>query len=84
VSSCECKPSGTTAGGLFIPAGLVPATSGPTKSDGIYKPNTNREIYQKISSDYQEIAALTNQLNEGRPQRPDSVCSGKKEGAILW
>ncbi|OLD73037.1 MAG: hypothetical protein AUI33_06990 [Ignavibacteria bacterium 13_1_40CM_2_61_4] len=60
-------PSGSTAGGLFIPAGLAPATSGPTKSDGIYVPNTNREIYQKISTDYQEIVALTNQVNEGKP-----------------
>src|SRR2546426_9801294 len=54
-------------GGIFIPAGLAPATSGPTKSDGIYVPNTNREIYQKISTDYQEIVALTNQVNEGKP-----------------
>src|SRR5215831_14124129 len=59
--------SGSTAGGLFIPAGLAQATSGPTKSDGIYKPNTNREIYQKISTDYQEIAALSNHVNEGKP-----------------
>src|SRR5215470_8414129 len=62
----QSNTSGATAGGLFIPAGLAPATSGPTKSDGIYKPNTNREIYQKISTDYQEIAALTNQVNEGK------------------
>jgi len=59
--------SGAPAGGLFIPAGLSPATSGPTKSDGIYVPSTNREIYQKISTDYQEIVALTNQVNEGKP-----------------
>ena len=59
--------SGAPAGGLFIPAGLAPATSGPTKSDGIYVPSTNREIYQKISTDYQEIVALTNQVNEGKP-----------------
>jgi len=62
----QSSTSGATAGGLFIPAGLAPATSGPTKSDGIYKPNTNREIYQKISTDYQEIVALTNQVNEGK------------------
>src|SRR5262245_45245938 len=63
----QSSTSGATAGGLFIPAGLAPATSGPTKSDGVYKPNTNREIYQKISTDYQEIVALTNQVNEGKP-----------------
>src|SRR5215471_10572347 len=63
----QSNTSGATAGGLFIPAGLAPATSGPTKSDGVYKPNTNREIYQKISTDYQEIVALTNQMNEGKP-----------------
>ena len=54
-------------GGLLIPAGLNAETSGPTVSDGIYTPTTNREIYQKISSDYQEIVALTNLVNLGRP-----------------
>ena len=54
-------------GGLLIPAGLIAETSGPTVSDGIYTPTTNREIYQKISSDYQEIVALTNLVNLGRP-----------------
>ena len=54
-------------GGLLIPAGLDAETSGPTVSDGIYTPTTNREIYQKISSDYQEIVALTNLVNLGRP-----------------
>ena len=39
----------------------------PTKSDGIYTPGTHREIYQKISADYQEIVALTNLINVGRP-----------------
>jgi len=29
----------------------------PSKSDGIYTPTTNREIYQAISADYQEIVA---------------------------
>ena len=41
-------PSGSTAGGLFIPAGLAPATSGPTKSDGIYVPNTNRRFTRRF------------------------------------
>ncbi|MBI4498099.1 MAG: hypothetical protein HY689_09400 [Chloroflexi bacterium] len=45
----------------------MPATSGPTKSDGIFTPNNNREIYQKISTDYQEIVKLTNQVTEGKP-----------------
>ena len=52
---------------LFIPVGQDPETEGPTKSDGYYTPTTNREIYQKISSDYQEIAKLTNVINEGDP-----------------
>ena len=47
------------AGGLRIPTGLNAETSGPTKSDGYYTPTTNREIYQKISTDYQEILKLT-------------------------
>ena len=54
-------------GGLTIPAGLSYETEGPTKSDGYYTPTTNREIYQKISTDYQEIAKLTNVINEGNP-----------------
>ena len=52
---------------IFVPAGLEPETSGPTKSDGYFYPTTNREIYQKISSDYQEIARLTNVIKDGDP-----------------
>ena len=56
-------------GGLLIPAGLNYETNRdlPTKSDGIFTPVSHREIYQKISSDYQEIVALTNLINIGRP-----------------
>jgi hypothetical protein len=53
--------------GLAIPAGLTAQTTGPTKSDGVYTPTTNREIYQKISTDVQEIFTLTNQVNDGKP-----------------
>lgn len=59
--------SASAGGGVSIPAGLAPQTAGATKSDGIYTPTTNREAYQKISTDYQEIVALTNQVNEGKP-----------------
>ena len=62
--------SGTAAaatGGRSIPTGLTPETSGPTKSDGYYTPTTNREIYQKIATDYQEIVKLTNVIKEGNP-----------------
>jgi hypothetical protein len=38
-----------------------------SKSDGIYTPFTNREIYQLIASDYQEIVRLTNEVLQGRP-----------------
>ncbi|MDE2939370.1 MAG: hypothetical protein OXR67_10720 [Chloroflexota bacterium] len=55
------------AGGLMIPTNLSYETSGPTKSDGYYTPTTNREIYQKISTDYQEILKLTNVIKEGKP-----------------
>ncbi len=55
------------AGGLMIPTGLSYETEGPTASDGYYHPTTNREIYQKISTDYQEIAQLTNVISEGKP-----------------
>ena len=52
---------------VFIPVNQEYETSGPTASDGYFNPTTNREIYQKISSDYQEIAALTNQIRDGNP-----------------
>ena len=54
-------------GGLMIPTGLSYETESPTASDGYYTPTTHREIYQKISTDYQEIAKLTNVINEGKP-----------------
>lgn len=60
-------PAASGVGAMNIPAGLAPTTSGPTKPDGIYTPTTNREAYQKISTDYQEIIALTNQVTEGKP-----------------
>ena len=55
------------ARGLTIPTGLSAETEGPTASDGYYTATTNREIYQKISTDYQEIVKLANQVNEGKP-----------------
>ena len=54
-------------GGLMIPTGLSYKTEGPTAPDGYYHPTTNREIYQKISTDYQEIAKLTNVIRDGQP-----------------
>ncbi len=66
-ASSQGDGGSVAAGGLFIPAGLTAETSGPTKSDGIYTPTTNREIYQKISTDYQEIVALTNVVKQGQP-----------------
>ena len=56
-----------TSSSMFIPVGLPLETSGPSKSDGYYHATTNREHYQKIPSDYQEIAALTNVIKEGEP-----------------
>ena len=38
-----------------------------SRADGIYTPFTNREIYQLIASDYQQIVALTNEVLQGRP-----------------
>jgi hypothetical protein len=68
-ASASGTGGGTTLGGagVFIPAGLAPETEGPTEGDGIFTPETNREIYQKISTDYQEIVARTNVVNEGQP-----------------
>ena len=54
-------------GGVRIPVGLPMETDGPTMSDGYYTATTNREIYQKISTDYQEILKLTNLIKEGNP-----------------
>ena len=71
-ASVSASGAGSTGGetsgvGLLIPAGLSPETEGPSASDGIYTSETNREIYQKISSDYQEIANLANRVNDGEP-----------------
>ena len=52
---------------MLIPVGQEYETEGPSESDGYYFPTTHREIYQKISSDYQEIAALTNRIKDGLP-----------------
>jgi len=54
-------------GGVYIPTNLSYETEGPTASDGYYTATTNREIYAKISTDYQEIAKLTNVIREGKP-----------------
>ena len=59
------RPDGVR--GLYIPTGLTAETEGPTASDGYYTATTNREIYQKIPTDYQEIAKLTNVIKEGKP-----------------
>ncbi len=64
--SVSGAPVTAGTGSLTIPTGQTPETEGPTVSDGIYTPGTNREIYQKISSDYQEIVKLTNVVNEGQ------------------
>ena len=52
--------------GVYIPVGLPAETSGPSASDGYYTATTNREIYQKISTDYQEILKLTDLIKEGK------------------
>jgi hypothetical protein len=64
--SASGAPVTAGSGSLTIPTGQTPETEGPTASDGIYTPTTNREIYQKISTDYQEIVKLTNVVNEGQ------------------
>ena len=58
---------GQKESGLMIPTGLSYETESPTASDGYYTPTTHREIYQKISTDYQEIAKLTNVIRDGQP-----------------
>jgi hypothetical protein len=45
----------------------VAAQNPPSAPDGVYTPTTDREIYQRIASDYQLITALTNQIDEGLP-----------------
>ncbi|MBI2864103.1 MAG: hypothetical protein HYX94_06025 [Chloroflexi bacterium] len=66
--SVSAPPKSSTTPVTLSPGQVAaPDPSIPSKPDGIYTPNTNREIYQRISADYQEIAALTNQVNEGKP-----------------
>lgn len=72
VSGSVSAPAPKPAVGVSpaVPSAELPAASAtlpPSKPDGIYTPTTNREIYQAISSDYQAIVALTNQVNEGKP-----------------
>lgn len=63
-------PAGSPAarpGSAASPSASPSPAAAPSKPDGIYTPITNREIYQAVSSDYQAIVALTNQVNEGKP-----------------
>ncbi|MPZ13734.1 MAG: hypothetical protein GEU73_04810 [Chloroflexi bacterium] len=62
-STSRCPPA-VVDGPVPTP---VPTPAPPSRPDGIFTPNTNREIYQRISCDYQEIVTLTNQVNEGKP-----------------
>lgn len=66
--SVSAPPSAGTSPAITSPGQVAaPDPSIPSKPDGIYTPNTNREIYLRVSADYQEIVALTNQVNEGKP-----------------
>src|SRR4051812_40736183 len=51
-------------------------------SDGIYTPFTNREIYQLIAADYQEIVALTNQVKSGAPLPADEIMNIYEEARL--
>jgi hypothetical protein len=64
-ASAQIAPA--PAGVASAPSAAASPTLLPSKPDGIYTPTTNREIYQAISADYQEIVALTNQINDGKP-----------------
>ena len=60
-------PAPVASPGAAASPGASPAAAAPSKPDGIYTPVTNREAYQAIALDYQEIAALNNRVNEGQP-----------------
>jgi hypothetical protein len=53
-----------------------------SQPDGIYTPFTNREIYQRIASDYQEIVALTDQVLTGQPLPSAEILAIYEEGKI--
>jgi hypothetical protein len=53
-----------------------------SQSDGIYMPFTNREIYQRIASDYQEIVALTDQVLTGQPLPAAEILAVYEEAKI--
>ena len=60
---------------IFIPVGQEYETESPTASDGYYTPTTHREIYQKISSDYKEIAdAHETRSTRASPCLPQTSC----------
>jgi len=77
VPTPSVAPTATVA-----PANPAP-TAVPTKSDGIYTPTTNREIYIKIASDHQEIVSLTGQvINEGKPLPAGDILKIYEEAKI--
>jgi hypothetical protein len=57
----------------LLPISWVAAQNPPSAPDGIYTPGTDREIYQRIASDYQLIVQLTNQIDEGLPLPVDEI-----------
>jgi hypothetical protein len=60
------KPS---SGTVYGPGGLPAqaSTDGITPGEVYYTPQSNVSLYQLLSQDFQEIAQLTNAVNEGRP-----------------
>jgi hypothetical protein len=81
LNQCAPIPAAPTA----TPGGAPAATNTPrppTESDGIYTAATNREIYTKISTDYQEIVKLTNRVTEGQPLPAGEILSIYEESKL--
>jgi hypothetical protein len=67
---------------LAVSAQVPPPAPNASAPDGIYSPFTNRDIYQRISGDFQEISRLTNQVLEGRPLPAGEILTVYEEARV--
>jgi hypothetical protein len=67
---------------LAVAAQVPPPAADASAPDGIYTPYTNRDIYQRIASDYQEIAGLTDRVLSGSPLPTDEILTIYEEAKI--
>ncbi len=84
--------TGSVSGATGSVSGIAPARSaspgaspvassgGMTPGDGIYTPVGNVDGYLQFGTDYQDIIALTNAVNEGRPMPTQEILNIYQNG----